>query len=240
MGSKRFKGKVCVYCSERPAVTGDHVFAKEFFLLEDRRDLPQAPTCDACNNEKSTLEHYLTAVLPFGGRHHQARRNLVNLVPRRLAKNKPLWRQLKFRQTRSTEVIYAVPYANMALPLNGAKACDLVALIARGLAWFHWKVHLQPGHISRSIFISDFGGEFFSKVFELNAANRVQNTLGNKTVSYAGVQAKDIPQLTVWRVQLYGGLKVTGDPNAPQQVSSELAAVTGPERIVHLLTEQSQ
>jgi 5-methylcytosine-specific restriction endonuclease McrA len=74
--SKKFKGKTCAYCGEREAITGDHVFAREFFLPSDRADLPQAPICGECNNEKSKLEHYLTTVLPFGGRHPASAENL--------------------------------------------------------------------------------------------------------------------------------------------------------------------
>lgn len=38
--SKKYKGKLCVYCGERPSTkTGDHVFAREFFL-ESERDNP--------------------------------------------------------------------------------------------------------------------------------------------------------------------------------------------------------
>jgi hypothetical protein len=86
--SKRFKGLLCAYCSQRPAVTGDHLFAREFFLKTQRANLPQVPTCDRCNGEKSKLEHYLTAVLPFGGRHPDALTNLSQMVEPRLAKNK--------------------------------------------------------------------------------------------------------------------------------------------------------
>ena len=65
--SKKYKGKLCAYCTNKAAEAGDHVFSREFFLVEDRDDLPQAPICDSCNNAKSKLEHYLTAVLPFTG-----------------------------------------------------------------------------------------------------------------------------------------------------------------------------
>jgi hypothetical protein len=93
--SKKFKGKRCAYCSVRQVVTGDHIFAREFFVLSARADLPQAPICSECNNEKSKLEHYLTAVLPFGGRHAHASENLAVQVPKRLEKNAKLYRHLK-------------------------------------------------------------------------------------------------------------------------------------------------
>jgi len=93
--SKRFKsGELCVYCSKLPAVTGDHIFARKFFVESARANLPQAPVCATCNNEKSELEHYLTAVLPFGGRHPDALENLVSMVPKRLQRNAKLHRVL--------------------------------------------------------------------------------------------------------------------------------------------------
>jgi hypothetical protein len=82
---KKFKGMKCAYCLDAPATTVDHVFSREFFLVEDRGYLPEAPACKRCNDEKSRMEHYLTAVLPFGGRHTQARVNLESHVPPRLA-----------------------------------------------------------------------------------------------------------------------------------------------------------
>ena len=45
------------------------MFAREFFLTDRRAQFPKLPACETCNNVKSKLEHYLTAVLPFGGRY---------------------------------------------------------------------------------------------------------------------------------------------------------------------------
>jgi hypothetical protein len=93
--SKKLRGKPCAYCVVRTATTDDHVFSREFFLVEDRNNLPKAPACAKCNGEKSKLEHYLTTVLPFGARHAQAMDNMQVNVPGRLAKNQKLHRQLQ-------------------------------------------------------------------------------------------------------------------------------------------------
>ena len=85
---------VCVYCSDQPACTGDHVFARSFFVVRVRDNLPQVPACEACNNRKADLERYLTTVLPFGGLHPDAHENLVEQVPRRLTNNLRLPREL--------------------------------------------------------------------------------------------------------------------------------------------------
>ncbi len=78
MGSKRYRGKRCVYCGRDGAAdTGDHVIARGFFLPSERDQLPQVPACNQCNNEKSRIEHHLLTVLPFGTRRRLAR--LTNL-----------------------------------------------------------------------------------------------------------------------------------------------------------------
>src|SRR5881394_1954463 len=97
--TKRFRGETCVYCArEQAATTGDHVFARQFFLSDDRVDLPKVASCERCNNDKSKLEHYLTTVLPFGGRLATASRILNEMVPGRLAKNARLHRELAANQ----------------------------------------------------------------------------------------------------------------------------------------------
>jgi hypothetical protein len=45
------------------------MFAREFFLTDRRAKFPKLPACETCNNVKSKLEHYLTAVPPFGGQY---------------------------------------------------------------------------------------------------------------------------------------------------------------------------
>lgn len=88
--TKLYKNKRCVYCSKAKAETADHVVAREFFMPSLRANIPKVPSCTSCNNNKSVLEHYLTALLPFGGRHRAAHENLVSMVPRRLMRNKKL------------------------------------------------------------------------------------------------------------------------------------------------------
>jgi hypothetical protein len=39
--SKKYKGKVCVYCGKQSSTAGDHVFSREFFLVKHRDGLPR-------------------------------------------------------------------------------------------------------------------------------------------------------------------------------------------------------
>jgi hypothetical protein len=90
---KRSVGKKCVYCCSAPCTTEDHIFARQFFLVANRDNLPKAPACGRCNGRKSHLEHYLTSVLPFGGHHNAATDTVMESVTRRFPKNQKLSRE---------------------------------------------------------------------------------------------------------------------------------------------------
>ena len=137
--SKKFKGKTCAYCAREKATTDDHVFAREFFMLADRHHLPKAPACTMCNNVKGEFEHYLTAVLPFAGRHSQALENLVSGVPGRLAKNQKLNRELvgsmKPGWIKEDNGLYQ---QTSIIDFDSEKLTGRLRLVGRGLAWHHW------------------------------------------------------------------------------------------------------
>lgn len=222
----RFKGRMCVYCQEAEATTADHVISREFFLVEQRGDLPQAPACHRCNNEKSKLEHYLTAVLPFGGRHPDASVNLSTMVPKRLEKNAKLHRELAVGLAAS---------GGVSVPLHPERIEKLFAMIAQGLAWYHWGVTLGKDHAATSSVFHDSGKQFFDQMFSCwNTPKRVSENLGSGTFAYQGAQATDDPQSTVWRFSMYGGVLFGGDPRLPGS-SSLAVAVTGSSSFVRRL-----
>ena len=169
--TKKFKGQRCVYCAERDAVTGGHIFAREFFLLSERANLPQVPVCTECNNEKSKLEHYLTAVLPFGGRHSSAALNLASMVPKRLNKNAKLHRELAAGQQKSkTSSEEEDAAGTMTIPIDGDRVEQLFAMVARGLIWFHWNVYLSDDCEIKSMTVTRFGELYFDQmIFRCNA-----------------------------------------------------------------------
>ncbi|MEJ6001058.1 hypothetical protein [Paucibacter soli] len=240
MASKRFKGKLCVYCSSRPSTTGDHVFARQFFMESARQNLPQAPACETCNNEKSKLEHYLATVLPFGGRHVQAAETLTTLVPGRLAKNLNLARDLNAGRGHVWHMENGVMRLAMVIPIDSEQATSLFGMIARALASLHFGVTLLPEHASGAIFLSSTGQEYYSRVFAMNAARRVHCDLGRGAVRYMGAQSPTTPELTVWRMKFYGGISMSGDPRIPGGVSSEIGAATGSRHAVDILTDQDK
>jgi hypothetical protein len=173
---KAFQGKICVYCAGAPAATMDHVFAREFFLVERRTNLPKVPACAACNGAKSQLEHYLTAVLPFGGQHADGLVHLTEMVPGRLARNQKLARGLSAGLSRTLVAGRDTPA--MTIPIDPDKVGELFALIAKGLLWHHWQVLLPPVAFGvRAEMLSAAGEQFYNQALAMNSGARVAKPL---------------------------------------------------------------
>ena len=228
--SKKFKGKLCVYCVERPSTTADHVICREFFLPARRNNLPKVPACSHCNGEKSEVEHYLTALLAFGARHPDAAVNLAAMVPKRLNKNAKLYAELAEGFAQS---------GGQSLPVDHLRLERLFAFITRGLLWHHWNVILDPGNSVIASIFADSGTPFFERMlYRWNTPNRVSGNLGEGTFCYEGAQATDCKEMSVWRFAMYGGIVFGGDPRVPGP-SSLAVAVTGPDDLIQKLRSKS-
>jgi hypothetical protein len=195
--------------------------------MPDKRDnLPKVPACERCNNEKSQLEHYLTAVLPFAGRHADASAALTRMVPDRLAKNARLHRELTEGSERvSVQENTDQPQSTLTIPFDGQILERLFAFIVRGLVFFHWGVTLGEQHGVRLIILTRAGEEAFARFFGMNARQQVSADLGDGTFRYVGKQG-DQPALTVWGCDVYGGLAMAGDPEAPNETARGIGATT--------------
>lgn len=229
MGSKKFKNKTCVYCGkENASSTGDHVFAREFFLEGQRANLPQVPACQSCNNKKSELEHYLTTVLPFGGQHADSGENLSLMVPKRLNKNRPLHEKLRFEMKRGWfETASGLVIESTVIPIDFRRLEMLLIYIVRGLCWEHLCVQLMNDDFVKVLALTKVGEKYFDDhFFKAKVKNRIEKTLGNGTIYYEGVQDIDNPKVTAWRIKWYGGIQFAGDNNYPNMRTSIFGAVT--------------
>lgn len=228
---KGYKGVPCVYCIEGVSEDGDHVISRQFFLPEKRANLPKVPACKACNNDKSKLEHYLTTVLPFGGGHADAGRILTNLVPPRLAKNNKLHAAILDglgHHIASTNGGQWVP--GMTIPFDGQDMERLYEYIVRGLAWHHWKLLLGPDVMVKAGYLVEAGRRAFERLLTLGAADTVSVNLGDGVFKYEAVQAKECPELTVWKMSFYGGVLIGGDPKAPLERCTSAYGITAPKK----------
>lgn len=204
--SKKYKGKPCSYCAEGISSTGDHVFAREFFLEADREYLPKVPACSVCNRRKSELEHYLTTLLPFGARHEAAEANLRHMVPKRLSRNAKLHRQLlediaHWGSERDRGIL------GSTLTIDPNIVMRLFEFVVKGLAVYHWNVHLTRNVEVQVMAIPEARRRFFDDLLRWKAADRVKVDLGHGTFVYEGAKGMDCEQLTVWRIEIYGGLQ---------------------------------
>ena len=223
---KRFKGKTCVYCAgEGASASADHVFAREFFPVEKRGHLPIVPACNPCNKAKSDLEHYLTAVLPFAGRHVDSTTLLVNDVPRRLEKNQKLYRTLVAGVTKAGK-LGGGEQDDMAVPFDSDKLVSLFAYIARGLVAHHWNVIIPAKYHVEAVLLNPFFEPDYRRLFALNARDRVQGSVGGGAFLYEAAQAVDDPALTMWRFQVFGGIVMAGGEDLPEPASPTIWVTT--------------
>jgi hypothetical protein len=229
--SKRFKGKTCVYCAVGGASeTGDHLFARKFVPAARRSEIPQVPACKPCNEAKADLEHYLTTVLLFGGRHADAASNLQNDGPRRLAKNRKLQRELARGRSRSWTKEPSGIFVNaLTVPINGERVEKLVGYIVRGLMWHHWGIVFRPDCFVDVLSLTARGEAFFQKFAEMNAKARVKGDIGEGALVYEGAQGTDNPQVSVWEISIFGGARMTAADG--KKTSSKFGVMTGPQAI---------
>jgi hypothetical protein len=230
---KKFKGKTCVYCGiPKSSQTGDHIFAREFFLPDRRKNLPQVPACEKCNNEKSGLEHYLTAILPFGGRHADAFTNLEKMTPPRLEKNKKLLHQISGKREYIWAEENGIFRLSMKIPFDSCKLDKLFCLIVKGLIWHHWKVLLTSNIFVRAGSIMKAAEQLFQNFFNGISSQRVNNDLGKGTIRYEGIQSVECPYLSLWKFSFYGGLKFGDDPKAPSETPTLIWGLTGKTKAI--------
>jgi len=231
MSSKKYKGKTCAYCGAPGASeTADHVFAKEFFLIERRGNLPKVPACKPCNEDKAKLEHYLTGVLPFGGRHPDASVSLASMVPRRLAKNPSLGAVLR----ASMSPIWVPDPSGLILrtsmiTIDSDKLERWCGLLVKGLAYHHWKTLIGPECFFEFMVPTRDGEAILNGLLSKRGAARIKAIVGGGTFAYEGLQGTDNPQVTAWRFRLYGGLVLGGDDPAVR--SGRIGGLTGPRRM---------
>lgn len=225
---KGFKGKTCVYCAaEGASATADHIFARQFFPKKRRGGLPMVPACQVCNSAKSVLEHYLTAVLPFAGRHQDASDILTSDVPGRLNRNQRLYRELSAGFTPIVVLEGGQPVETYAIPIQSEKYVELFRYVARGLTAFHWGTVIPSNYAVDAFLLNPFYEPHFQSLFRLDARRRINGRVGGDTFLYQGAQAHDDPALTIWRFRAFGGIVTAGDDHHPEPAEHTVWVTSG-------------
>jgi hypothetical protein len=227
MSKYRFSGKTCIYCLNEPSTpTGDHVFARAFFLVSLRDNLPKVPCCLACNRTKSALERYLSAILPLGARHNDAIPNAES-AEARILKNAKLLRELVAGTKKElVEISPGVSDEKFVLPFSTAAFHELFIFIVKALAWHHWKIEIPSQFGVRVGSLTHAGEQLLAPLLmEKNITKLVNENLGNGTFTYKGAQAADYAEMTIWQFSVYGGFLIADEISQ----SSCVWAITGRE-----------
>lgn len=223
--SKAFKGGLCAYCCSAESSTADHVIARGFFPEDQRGNLPKVGACVDCNNRKSQLEHTLTAVMPLGAQHGGATEAL-SAVERKLSKNQRLHRLLASGLRRMFRSVNGGPWvAEMTVPFDSRSMEQLGEYIVKGLARYHWGLDIGADAFVRASFLRPEGAAAFDRFFAGEVKDRVSCDLGQGVFRYEGILSVESPNLTLWKMSIYGA-EVGGDPAAPGQRVSMVYGVS--------------
>jgi hypothetical protein len=215
------------------------VLAREFVPVAHRGEIPQVPACSACNSEKATLEHYLTSVLPFGGRHADALDNLSNNVPKRLEKDKKLHRALAAGSSREwSPEPSGILRHSVTVPLDGEKLEKLVAFIVRGLAFHHWGVVLGADMVVDVHSLTKRGEGVYKQLGALNASQKIMGNIGQGALVYEAAQGVDNPAVSVWQLSLYGGVTMASADG--RDFTSSFGAMTGPKAVFERARDRAE
>jgi hypothetical protein len=229
MGSKRFRNKLCAYCGVEPSTTGDHVVARAFFLEIRRGNLPQVPACAKCNSTKSSLEHYLATVLPFGGRNPDAIQVLNTSVEGRLKSNQALSREISATLKPTWQFVdeRTLEQSGGSMEIRLDKFRALCTYIAKGLTYYHWKQILpDKTTIACASFLTGPGVAMLDQFFLAGrVGGKADGNLGEHTCVYEGVQGIEDPQFTVWKMRLLD-VRLSGDPRLPNEVVDSMYVIT--------------
>lgn len=228
---KRYRGKTCAYCGRSGvSQTADHVVARSLVAERFRGQIPVVPACAPCNSKKADFEHYAASVLPFGGRHSEASASLAIDVPRRLAKNPRLHREIVSGQSRvwSEERGFIVPC--LAIPVDGERLEGLVGYVVRGLMFHHWRIALGSDCSVEAYSLTQCGEQTFNRHLAKNSAQRAFGNIGQGALLYRGIQAVDDPNISMWEVSLFGGFKTIGGDQ--RGVSTKFGVLTGPVSVI--------
>lgn len=225
--SKKYKGKICVYCASRESTSPDHVIAREFFPENQRANLPKVPSCAICNGNKSSLEHYATALFPFGSLHESAKNMLKDTAPKRLAKNLKLKRELQGKMDRIwLKSSSGLILPTMTLPINGEKLMQLFSMIVRGLFWHNWNSVIPNNYFVKVYTLNLRGLIFFhDNLLSKAPGNLKEEILGNGIFRYICTRSDGDPYISVWQMSFYNGIMMTGSTDEPLFICS----LTGPE-----------
>ncbi len=219
MASKKFLNKTCVYCGiPSSSSTKDHVFAESFFEgVVKPSKLPQVPACVKCNNNKSDLENYLAATLPFASGLSNSVEILENSVPKRLQKNRKLHKELvmgtrpkwKFNPANGL-IMPALEF----IPFDNRKFAKWLLYVIKGVAFSHFNMIASDSNSIGVIILPAIDNHclVYDEIFKRCVP--VEENLSG-VFSFRGVE---LESTIVMELKIFGGLTFDHGNKAPDRI----------------------
>lgn len=202
---------------------------------EPSANLPQVPACAACNNAKSADEHYLATVLPFGGNHLASSAILELDVPRRLAKNQRLHRELAASQTDIWLNLGGGIESTIGFSIEADRVVRYARWMIQGLHAHHWEPVPKGTWVGAGVLTP--AGQKFQLGFMNMGGLRLRGDIGHGLFSYAALRSFEKPYISAWWLRLFGGVMLGGDPNVPGFASLDLFGLIGPRPTPELFAD---
>lgn len=221
---------MCILRDGISTTTGDHVVARQFVPTDLRNNLPKVPCCEGCNNKKSQLEHYLTTILPFSGRHSYAEKTLIS-TQRRLSKNQGLAREIEKSFVLDQRIDAGDVSSLLTITFDSQKLTALSEYIARGLDLVNegreFKTNI--GYYAHSI--TDFGDTTFRDVyFKSHEGIYNTNSIGGEFLEYESFHASSDQNISFWIFSYFGGIQFAGQTAG--DIANKIWVFSGPPKFL--------
>jgi hypothetical protein len=120
----------------------------------------------------------------------------------------------------------------MTVPIDPVQLTRLFAFIAKGLVWYHWGSYTDEECDIWSGILNSEGEAVFMHYMGANGPNHVRRELGVGTFAYEGARGVDNPVMSMWVFTIYGGLRMTGDPDAPDEEGSKVGVLIAAKEFI--------
>lgn len=221
-----WRGQKCSYCGISEAEHADHIFARSFFPVERRQNLPQTPACNVCGGRKSRLESALSCVLPFGGEHADALVGLDAALDR-LDKNERQRAALNPRPAviQNPDNLFETQLT-MVVDLDGEALTTLFEMIVRGLYVYHWGALLSSEYVGTARAFAPNNAVPLTKFLSAGTGDYISNDVGAGAFVYEGRRARDNPDVSAWRFRAMGGMAMMSDQTVPGERLTDMIVTT--------------
>ena len=219
MASKRNRGQQkCSYCGiQTSTATSDHVLARKLVAEQFRGNLPQVPSCQACNNEKSSVEERVSYYWMLG----QTSQREVEAL-KKFERQHP-----EVRKIQETTQYIVREDQRLEMHIGDERSITLVQrwldYLIRGLYRFHFNSVVPTTHKITFLALAEP-----ILTFKQDHELFIENRFGSFAYRAQAIQPPDIGG--IWEFDLYGLKLSDGDNRFSQSVLAILQSAESADR----------